>query len=196
MSQKFEVTSGKLILSDPCYELGTWCQGTVENVKKGTWVADTVISDEGGWGNRVSMLVAYNEESANGSFGLSDKLKALYGVERLSFDGGVDSGQFGYFDAETFRNDESAKDLHKYVFRGEADSQEDAWYRACCHLTLGDNQWGVLPQGVVSSSGFGDGSYPTYCIKDFVSGEIIGLVTVFIGEDEEEDEEEEWDDED
>lgn len=193
MSQKFKVTSGKLILSDPCYELGTWCQGVVENVKKGTWVADAVISDEGGWGNRVSMLISYNEEAANGSFGLSDKLKALYGVERLSFDGSVDSGQFGHFDSEFYRSDEKAKDLEKYNFGDAWDAKEgDAWYRACCHLTLGDNQWGVLPQGVVSSSGFGDGSYQTFCIKDG-DGEIIGLVTVFIGEDEEEDE---WDDED
>lgn len=27
----FEVSSDKLVISDPCYNLGTWCMGTVPN---------------------------------------------------------------------------------------------------------------------------------------------------------------------
>lgn len=30
----FENKSGTLIVSDPCYDLGTWCQGIIENAKK------------------------------------------------------------------------------------------------------------------------------------------------------------------
>jgi hypothetical protein len=54
---------------------------------------------------------------------------------------------------------------------------------------LADESWGVLPQGVVSSSGFGDGSYPVFGEKD-ENGEWVVFEVVFIyDEDEEEDEE-------
>lgn len=33
----FDVHSGELIVSDPCYSLGTWCQGKLENVRNGEW---------------------------------------------------------------------------------------------------------------------------------------------------------------
>ena len=33
MIKQFEVTSGKLVCSDPCYTIPTWCQGIVENVE-------------------------------------------------------------------------------------------------------------------------------------------------------------------
>jgi len=39
MKNTFEITSGVMVCSDPCYEIPTWCQGIVENVKKGTWLA-------------------------------------------------------------------------------------------------------------------------------------------------------------
>ena len=32
---EFEIVSGTLICSDPCYDIPTWCQGIVENVKNG-----------------------------------------------------------------------------------------------------------------------------------------------------------------
>lgn len=33
---EFKCKSGKLIVSDPCYPLGTWCQLVLNNVKEGT----------------------------------------------------------------------------------------------------------------------------------------------------------------
>ena len=33
------------------------------------------------------------------------------------------------------------------------------WYSHCCDLTLGKQQAGVIPYGVVFSSGYGDGCY-------------------------------------
>ncbi len=35
----FEVVSGQLIISDPCYKRGIWCAGTLENVRNGEWNA-------------------------------------------------------------------------------------------------------------------------------------------------------------
>ena len=53
MENKFEIKSGKVVLSDPCYELGTWCQGIVNNVKNGEWFADAEYVDS--FGNRVAV---------------------------------------------------------------------------------------------------------------------------------------------
>jgi len=163
MENNFEVKSGVMVCSDPCYSLDTWCMGIVENVKNGTWLASIETSDEGDWGVRIATLeVRHNDfKDTNLKF-----------VDELSFTGGVDSGQFGFFDKEFYRNDESAKDLPKYGFSSDFDKSGDIWYLACCDLTLGKEQWGVLPNGVVSSSGYGDGSYGVFGEKN-AEGEYI-----------------------
>jgi len=186
----FEITSGKAVLSDPCYELGTWCQGVIDNVKNGKWVAILEQSDEGAWGTRNSILMSLNVEAMKNNPKL--EMQLMSSGELLSFDGGVDSGQFGHFDFANYRKDETAVDLPK-VWDDEWESQEgDKFYRACCFQTLEkEDSFGVLPFGCVSSSGYGDGSYPTYGIKD-ENGEYVGFMTIFIGD---EDEEDEWDDE-
>jgi hypothetical protein len=187
MIKQFEVTSGKLVCSDPCYSIPTWCQGIVENVKNGVWGAEINLSDQQDWGMRVASLYIVNEH-ANAT--MKDIETKIFDEEPLSFDAGVDSGQFGFFDFAHYRNDESAKDLKKFEFGDNYDTQSgDTWYRACSDLTLGDEQWGVLPNGVVSSSGFGDGSYDVFGYKD-AYGEYVAFAVVFIyeGEDDEDDE--------
>ena len=190
--RQFEVTSGKMVLSDPCYTLDTWCMGVIDNVKNGTWVGILEQSDEGAWGTRNSVLISLNVEAFKKNPRLEDELRS-YTSEReiLPFTGGVDSGQFGHFCHNGYRKDELAVDLPK-VWEDEWESQEgDKFYRACCYQTLEtEDSFGVLPFGVVSSSGYGDGSYPTYGIKD-ENGEYVGFMTIFIGDDEEEDE---WED--
>ncbi len=184
-NKTFEVTSGVLVASDPCYTVPTWCQGIITNVKKGTWLAEVTKSDEGDWGNRVAVL---RIEHINA--------KRTYITEQVDMDGGVDSGQFGFFDKDFYRNDEAAKDLKQYDFGGDYDRSEEGekWYRTCCNLTLNDESWGVLPQGVVSSSGFGDGSYPVFGEKD-ENGEWVVFEVIFI-DDESDNYDEEGDDED
>jgi len=192
--RQFEVTSGKMVLSDPCYTLGTWCQGVIDNVKNGTWVGILEQSDEGAWGTRNSVLISLNVEAFKKNPKLEDELRS-YTSEReiLPFDGGVDSGQFGHFDFANYRKDDTANDLPKAFEDDWVESEGDEWYRAICHITLEhEDRFGVIPFGVVSSSGYGDGSYPTYGIKD-ENGEYVGFMTIFIGDEEDEDE---WDDDD
>jgi len=179
--KKFNITSGVMVCSDPCYEIPTWCQGIVENVKNGEWEAEVETSNEGGWGERIAVLKV-NHVNA----------KLSGGFKLLNFDGGVDSGQFGFFDKDFYRNDEVAKDLPKEDFGDNYDENEgDSWYRAVCSLTLGVESWGVLSGGAVSSSGFGDGSYNVYGSKD-ESGEYVAFYVVFIGDDDDDDDDE-WD---
>jgi len=184
--KKFEITSGKMVISDPCYSLPTWCQGVVERVKNGTWVAD--VEKVQSWGERVSILFAINEQALKDNPNLKDEL--INSQNELPFTFGVDSGQLGFFDHEHYRNDNSATDLPKYDFGGDFDVEGgDVWYRAVCDLTLASEQWGVLPFGVVSSSGYGDGSYPVFAVTNEYD-EYIGFMAIFIGEDDEEDDEE------
>jgi len=191
--QKFEITSGKMVLSDPCYKIPTWCQGVVDRVKNGTWVTEVNKTDQGGWGERVSYLVAFNEQALKENPALKETLVNGWG-KQLPFNFGVDSGQFGFFDNEHYQNDKSAMDLTKYDFGDTYDQESgDSWYRAVSNLTLADEQWGVLPFGVVSSSGFGDGSYSVFAVVNEYD-EYVGFMAVFI--DENEDDEDDYEDED
>jgi hypothetical protein len=187
MSKVFNVTSGKMVCSDPCYEIPTWCQGIIENVKNGKWGAGITTSDEGSWGERVSHLWVYNLEAAVNNPYLVREIETFNGHE-LPFSGGVDSGQFGFFDFTHYRNDESAKNLEKCDFGKNWDAKEgDTWYRAVSNLTLGGEQWGVLPFGTVSSSGYGDGSYMVKGIKDD-NGQYIAFCVEYIGQSDDENE--------
>lgn len=84
----FKVTSGRIQVSDPCYDGGTH----EEPALNGTWVAKVDKSNVGSWGTRISKLLVHHEgwnPAANGLKGL-----------RITV--GVDSGQMGVFDAAKF----------------------------------------------------------------------------------------------
>ena len=166
---EFTVTSGKMMISDPCYNQSTWCQGVISNVKKGLWKAEVVYSDEGDFGNRVAELIAYY----NAKKGLPKQ--DFWNKEK--FEAGVDSGQM------------SIVDLEKYHGGGD-NYGDEGWYDMCCKITLADKGAGVIEGGVVSSSGFGDGGYDCYSLKD-KQGKIVAIKVVFIGEEEEEEDNEE-----
>jgi len=175
---RFEITSGAMVCSDPCYTTDIWCMGTVNNVKKGTWSAEIDEAVMGAWGRRIAQLRVYHTDSSVET--MSSKWEQLPGTF------GVDSGQFGFFDRDHYRKADSVKEQTKYDFGGDylSDGSEgDVWYNACCHLTLGDDSWGVIPNGAVSSSGYGDGSYDVYGLKN-ADGEYIALTVVFIDQDE------------
>ena len=170
----FEITSGKAHISDPCYELCTWCAGTIEPVKNGVWHSYVVRIDKDDWGIRCAMLVAYNTE--NGKVNHEDSR-----FEKQWFKVDVDSGQAGIFDAEHFKDDESVKGCSR-VSDSPPICEEEPFYSICCDRTcdrtLSDIGAGVIPYGVVSSSGCGDGSYDCYAIRDD-DNEIIAICIDF-----------------
>ena len=193
MTQKFEINSGAMVCSDPCYTTDIWCMKTVNNVKNGTWLAHSNLDTVGDWGERnVDLTVHHADHKIDET-----------AWEQIPGTFGVDSGQFGFFDRDNYRKAESVKDMPKYNFGGqfltdESDPDGEIWYTACCKITLDNPEsWGVLPNGVVSSSGFGDGSYTVYGIKDTRSAnlEYIAFRVVFI-EQEEMDELDEWEEND
>lgn len=193
MAREFKVTSGVMVCSDPAYQIPTWCQGVINNVKNGVWEAGIETSDEGSWGERVSRLWVYNIEAVIKDPTIKTRIENYEGAE-LPFSAGVDSGQFGFFDKVFYRNDEAVKDLVKTNFGENYDQVDgDSWYRSICNLTLAEESWGVLPFGAVSSSGFGDGAYLVKGIKDD-AGDYVAFCVEFIDVDGSEDDD--WGDED
>jgi hypothetical protein len=174
--EKFEVVSGALYISDPCYDQGTWCQAHVDNVKNGTWIADCEKSDEGSWGNRCAILFAHEE--GHTAYPYSGRW------HRVDAEIGVDSGQAGIFDAGHFRDDSVVEPVENPL-TGEG------WYDMSCAVTLGEQSWGAIPFGCVSSSGYGDGGYDAFVIRD-KDGQIVAVKIEFITEDDDEDEDEDY----
>lgn len=123
-TETFEVKSGELLFGDPCYGVNESCVA-----QNGPWTAHVVLSDEGGWGQRVKRVVVHHKD-----FNPADR-RIL--VETTNF--GVDSGQAGVFDRGSYGG--------------------EGFYDLCCKETLSDRQYGYLDCGFVTSSGYGDGYY-------------------------------------
>jgi len=153
----------KVVVSDPCYTIPTWCQIIVDDVLPGYYQPSICRIDlERPWGNRISGLSCVHEDY----MGKEDELKLSW-VEH-SGTVGVDSGQAGIFSMESYRNDEMIGEESVYNFGDSFDMTEtgDVWYRMCCDKTLSVKSWGVYDEGVVSSSGIGDGSYVLYVLRN------------------------------
>ena len=150
--------SGKVIISDPCYDRSVWCMATDVAVKPGKYVIYIAMKDEKEFGMRVAALMAVH----------TDHIQSIKkDWEPYGCCVGVDSGQCGIFDDTVYPADEKSG--------GEYDD-ENSFYGECCKLTLGDDQSGILGsgKGVVSSSGYGDGSYELLC--QYHEGERVALM--------------------
>lgn len=156
----------KVMVSDPCYEMNTWCQGVVDNVMPGIYNCSVVYSDEGDWGVRVAEIEVMHQDARR------------YILSAADFVVGVDSGQAGIFDYEYYAKYHTEHDV------------DDNWYDRVGNITLSDESAGIIDDnGLVSSSGFGDGTYGCYLAKDS-DGCVVGLKVVYLYEEEDE----EWDD--
>lgn len=157
----------KVVVSDPCYSLGTWCMAVVEGVKAGVYHAIVTKKDMDEWGIRCSALKVVHAEYAKHDH---DWVKTEHEI-------GVDSGQAGVFDFDSFRNDEQKLNIES-AFTPNENEKGDVWYTKMCGLTNSDNRWGTYPNGVVSSSGIGDGGYDLYV--SVVKGEVVGMAIDFL----------------
>lgn len=159
--------SNKVIVTDPCYEVPTWCQEVLTNVLPGKYHTFLSKCDAGVFGVRNSTLLVIHENH------LVEDLR----WKEYSHNVGVDSGQAGVFSMESYRNDAivdaiglgdgdvSFFDSEPWVNMGGDKETGEKWYRAMCSRTLGENSWGTYDNGVVCSSGFGDGSYPLFVAR-------------------------------
>lgn len=165
-----KITLGnKVVVSDPCYELDTWCAGTLNNVLPGEYNCD-IVKKNTWWGNRVTHLYAIHAD-------YNTELNEIN--EMQDFEVGVDSGTAGIFDYEYYA---------LYHF-GKTDDQ---WYdhRICNAFYPNSTEMRIdiiqtQYKGVVSHSGFGDGSYTCF-VKRNDEGQIIAIMIEYISDDENE----------
>ena len=170
----FDVQSGEMIISDPCYDTSDSTDDQVINVESGTWSAYVDVHHSS-YGDEVARLRAHHDSNPCSHFSSA----AGYA--------GVDSGQLGFFDLSHYRDDTVARFIYDKSDRNIGGIGE--WYAMCCEATLGDPEQyrkcaGVVPFGVVSSSGCGDGIYPIYTMKNS-DGLVVFVEVVFIDDMEE-----------
>lgn len=152
----------------------------VLNTEPGVWEAAVMVlgnEDTGGWGRRIAVLAAKHKGCSvpltTGTINeTSDYLKFSPKSEWkiADFEVGVDSGQAGFYDNDNFVN---------------RNSDDEDWYDKMCSITLSKEQAGIFTGGVVTSSGYGDGSYP--CIYHTgIDGKVDFAYVIFIGNNEDE----------
>jgi hypothetical protein len=157
----------EVMVSDPCYSVGTWCQHKLKNVLPGEY--KSFVLDVEDYGKRISVLQVIHKDY------LYQDLKWRKESDQI----GVDSGQAGIFSIESYRNDEIEIERPEVVggFSISRDQPGDKWYESMCHFTLAKNHWGEYSEGVVSSSGWGDGQYECKVAK--VNKKIVGITLDF-----------------
>lgn len=102
----FTMASKIARITDPCYERPTWCAATLENVRQGTWHAETLLHEGGDWGIRNAYLVVYHDDLQ-----WQEHSYDLGTMNRVASDQiGVDSGRAGFFDDAYYIPDESLAD--------------------------------------------------------------------------------------
>jgi hypothetical protein len=153
--------SGKVVVSDPVYDRSVWCMATDITVKPGTYLTYIVKKHDQKFGFKAAEIVAIHTDWVESEKEAWEPYDCCIGV---------DSGQCGIFDDSIYPANG--------ISRGEFED-EDSFYGECCKLTLSDNQCGVLKslKGVISSSGYGDGSYKLFC--QYHGGERVALMVDF-----------------
>jgi hypothetical protein len=162
-----EFNLGKeVIVSDPSYEVGIWCQAKLNSVKAGKYIGFAEMIHDADWGVRVSRLYAINKDFAS---------REYWNWELDSNEIGVDSGQAGIFDMSNYRNDQvEFQNVPNVPFMDDMKGDEagDTWYRNITKITL-NKDYGIYESGIFSRSGIGDGGYSLY--TEYEDGQVIGI---------------------
>jgi hypothetical protein len=169
---KFNVSTGKVVVSDPDYKLGTWCQAVLENVKNGIWTATVVQATVGVWGRLNVVLTALHETEVD--FGATDWILSESQI-------GADRPKVGIYDSDFFGNDDKTGPIQN-KFGLPIQKKGDKFKVANSDLVDCKNGAGVFESGVVSLSGLGVGVYPLEILIN-EKEEIIGMRIVFIDDE-------------
>jgi len=201
----FDVYSGMIRISDPCFDAGAAKVLTLK-AKKGRWVAE-VEKEEKVAQDIIKTLVAYFDEKQTELAGLTDiggdynkALSMMLGrqpeqITQQELVATIESGQIGIFDNKSFGDNKIAVNVARLSEKIICEDQP--WYSICCDRVLSEDQWGSLPNGCVTSSTVdGDVAVSTHTNA---CGEVVKVEINFekkvessIPSPYDEDEEEEW----
>lgn len=104
--------NNKVRISDPCYDIDTWCAGTLENVLEGKYNCYMQRVDCCDWGIRVASIEVKHKDYLH-----------IEPDEVQNIDVGVDSGQAGIYDLDYF------------IKNREDKNGDDTWYCRVCDST-------------------------------------------------------------
>ena len=157
----FFVTGNKIHVSDPCYDYDSLGSATIVNVLSGEYLAKLTLYNMENWGSRVSKLSICHVNHKNIVPNTCTDCVIT-----------VDSGQAGFFDDDYYKENQ-----------GGNFGDISTLFGLACSLTLSKNRGGILlNKGVVSETGFGDGSYSLYIGKN-KAGKIVSASIIFIVDD-------------
>lgn len=210
----FVVSSGALRVTDPCYDMDTWCAGTLPNVMDGIWQAHVGYHKDSLDMEMNAKWRAQRAEQLEKAKASGSSLAEYYAEELRRYDEGVAAyiGRVAYLhivnigaqshfdymaefdstwtDSEIDVGVDSGQagffDLEMYQTVKKEAAVEEKFYDEICDLTLDDKGWGVHPTGVVSSSGYGDGGY-TCLVRRNDEGKAIEAIIVYLAQYDEDD---------
>ena len=130
----------EIMVSDPCYDIGTWCQGIIKDVAIGEY--------------EVLYFEGYKSE-----YWPEDRLIGIYlkdcdikyknlKWEDVAGSFGMDAGMASISDMETYK-------------KWRKEDESDKWWDDLCFGNNGmvANDTRILDDGIICNSGYGDGSY-------------------------------------
>lgn len=145
----FENKTGKMDVTDPCYDKDSCCRSKFLCLpgKYNVYIDIRVCR---GWGTRVhSLRIVHDEYDGKNKFSTwKPKLMRYSSVF-------VDAGLCGFFDNKPDYKSDNFGNLGKY------DKLNPKTWGQVCDLVR-NKEFAVLSYGAFSSSGIGDGSYPIY----------------------------------
>lgn len=160
----FEVVSGMIIVSDPCYDFERGECNFIDNVVNGFW----------------EVLVEYDNDRPK-----KINTKALKHISNNDFKRSItrdicmDSGMVGFYDLKFFQNSDIIDDLNKFYKDGvDQWLPEQKWFSANFGATQNELKAGNVPHGFVVSTPYMVGCCDLYCEKQ--NDEIIGFEIVLL----------------
>ncbi len=172
----FSNLKNTVIVTDPCYPEDSWCSKVLKDVQEGRFKCLLCISDEEDWGRRVSNLIAIHEDYLDcidfkNGFQFDSKLICQIPYYNVI---GVDSGQAGIFNYDYYKTHQPDNDWNLDI------NGNKSWYRRICDITGSESLGGVVDNaGIVSCSGYGDGSYTCSAFYDVKAEKIVGILIDF-----------------
>lgn len=189
---QFNQQSTSMVVTDPSYE--DLILGVIHNnVRPGVWHAflkrflyldkQLNIRDQ-----RNAGLYIFHDSVYTYNYGAPDqtKIDAMLAQLRYEDDGdvSVDTGQAGFYDLKFFNQDNSVKLMPVHPF-DVGNNKESRFYAANMYATEIGLEANVLPYGVVSRSGWGDGSYIASFYTQRKTNDVVAATLEFIADHEE-----------
>ena len=161
----FQLDSDRIVAADPAFAGDERTRLTLTGAARGQWDAWIGKAELRDAGTRAVELGA----TRHGASGLNWVVLGGLGV-------GVDSGQAGFYDPKYVGDASLLPPVT--TWRQPPIDDSNLWYSFSCDQTEYPNLAGLLPHGVVSSAGLGDGVYQLLVSR--ADGVLVGIRMIFV----------------